>query len=174
MRMGVLYRLSQFWQNVTARPLTQPEIEEVSADLTPGELALFRQMSVSDQQHALRVCRLLRNCGMMDSDLLAAALLHDVGKVRVKLTAWDRTLAVLGEKIAPVRVAEWGQGEGTGWKRTFVVRKQHAAWGAALAAEAGSSPSVVDLILQHQDLSPVNGRLRDERLVLLQWADNQS
>ncbi|MFN2142871.1 MAG: HD domain-containing protein, partial [Candidatus Promineifilaceae bacterium] len=53
-------------------------------------------MSASDQQHALRVYRLLRAIGQTDKKLLCAALLHDVGKISTKLTVWDRSLAVLG------------------------------------------------------------------------------
>lgn len=172
--MDVTYRLSQLWHNVTAQPLSLPDLREIANDLSLGEIALFRQMSNSDQQHAFRVYRLLRASGQTDGDLLASALLHDVGKVRVNLSAWDRSIAVLGETFVPDRVNHWGQGDHSGWKRAFVVREQHAAWGAALAENAGSRPAVVDLILRHQDPLPVNGSEKDERLMLLQWADDQN
>ena len=64
--------------------------------------------------------------------------------------------------------------ENSGWKHTFVVREQHAAWGAALAEEAGSSEEVVDLILRHQDPLPMTEGRNDASLALLQWADGQN
>ena len=61
-----------------------------------------------------------------------------------------------------------------GWKRAFVVREQHAAWGADLAKRAGSAAEVIELILRHQDTLMANGDELDERLMLLQWADDQN
>jgi predicted HD phosphohydrolase len=172
--MGILYRLSQLWQNLNARPLSQCEIEEIAVDLNPEELALFQRMSLSDQQHALRVYRLLKSVGQTDGDLLGAALLHDVGKVCSDLTAWGRSLAVLGETFLPGKAKVWGQSDTYSWKRVFVVREHHAVWGADLAEQAGSRAGVITLILRHQDTIMANDRDADERLMLLQWADNQN
>ncbi|MFL7837608.1 MAG: HD domain-containing protein [Candidatus Promineifilaceae bacterium] len=172
--MDIRYRLSQFWHNVTAKPLSGLEQEQITNDLTPQELDLFKQMSINDQRHGYRVYRLLRDSGHTDCDLLAAALLHDVGKVKVDLSVWDRTLAVLGETFFPQKAKEWGVGTNGGWKRTFVVREQHAAWGGDLAEQAGSRKDVIDLILRHQEPVLLNGSGRDDRLALLQWADDQN
>ena len=172
--MDVLYRLSQFWRNVTAQPLKVLEQEEIAENLNPDELALFWLMSTSDQRHAYRVYTLLRASGYSDAELLAAALLHDVGKIRADLSAWDRTVAVLGETFLPLKAKEWSEGEAGGWRRTFVVRERHAGWGASLAGDAGSREGVIDLILRHQDSLPENGSGEDEHLALLQWADDQN
>jgi predicted HD phosphohydrolase len=172
--MDIRYRLSQFWHNVTAQPLSMQEQEQIANALNPQELNLFLQMSISDQRHGYRVYRLLRDNGSTDGDLLAAALLHDVGKVRADLTAWDRAVAVLGETFLPRKVKEWGAGEKSGWKRTFVVREQHAAWGGDLAEKAGSREAVIDLILHHQDPLPASENESDERRMLLRWADDQN
>jgi len=172
--MGALYRLSQLWQNLTARRLSRSQVQEIGVDLNPAELALFLKMSASDQQHALRVYHLLQAVGQTDRELLRAALLHDVGKTRTKLTVWDRSLAVVGQAFVPGKAREWGAGDGAGWKRAFVVREQHAAWGADLAKRAGSAAEVIELILRHQDTLMANGDELDERLMLLQWADDQN
>ena len=172
--MDIIYRLSQFWQNVTAGPLSQQAAGEVAAVLNDQELALFRQMSPSDQWHAYRVCRLLKRQGHTNCDLLAAALLHDVGKVRINLSAWDRSVAVLGETLLPHKAESWGQGGVDGWSRPFVVRQQHAAWGARLAEGAGSRPAVIDLIERHQDKLPTGNEPPGDLLAALQWADDQS
>ncbi|MFN2136145.1 MAG: HD domain-containing protein [Candidatus Promineifilaceae bacterium] len=158
---------------MTARPLSSSMLAEVAQVLDEPQLSLFRRMSPADQRHAYRVHRLLREAGQSDNALLSAALLHDVGKVTADLSVWDRTLAVLGETFAPRRVASWGDNDVHGWKRTFVVRKHHAVWGAQLAAESGASSEVVELIRRHQDPPPANSRGED-RLILLQWADGKS
>jgi hypothetical protein len=172
--MGVFYRLGQFWHNVTAKPLSKVDQKEIADHLNPQELNLFRQMTLSDQQHAYRVYCSLRDNGYRDNDLLTAALLHDVGKSKVYLSVWDRSLAVLGEAFLPLKVKEWGEGEANDWKRTFSVREKHAIWGGAMAEEAGSSREVVDLIIRHQDLLPAGVQGKDERLALLQWADGRN
>ena len=172
--MDALYRVSQLWRNLTARRLSRSEVREIGVDLNRAELALFLQMSASDQQHALRVYRLLRAIGQTDKKLLCAALLHDVGKISTKLTVWDRSLAVLGKALVPRKAREWGMSDRAGWKRAFVVREQHAAWGADLAKRAGSPVDVVELILRHQDTLAASIDQMDARLMLLQWADDQN
>jgi putative nucleotidyltransferase with HDIG domain len=172
--VDLAYRLSQLWHTMTAGSLPPSIVEELAQVLSPAETSLFRQLPDSDQWHAYRVYRLLAANGYTDKDLLAAALLHDVGKAQVTLSAWDRSLAVLGERFAPQKAEEWGAAAETGWKRTFVIRKQHAEWGAQMAAQAGSSPLVIDLIRRHQDPLPDGRSEADELLALLQWADDQN
>src|SRR5213078_3289449 len=52
-------------------------------------------------QHSLRVCCRLIARGCKDKDMLAAALLHDVGKAQGRVPFWTRPAIVLGKKLAP-------------------------------------------------------------------------
>ena len=172
--MSLWYRLQQFRQDLLAGPLTPAAWEMVTAVLTEREQQLFRQFLHSDQWHSVRVAMTLQNAGHDQPDLLAAALLHDVGKTRVALSVLDRSLIVLVQKLFPPRVAVWGSGEPVGWKRPFVVKMQHPAWGAQMAAAAGSSPSVIALIRRHQDeLHDIKNEV-DQMLFHLKWADDQN
>lgn len=169
------YRIRQFWQVAFAPPLDQTAVAAIAAILTPAELDLFQRFDNSDRQHSYRVLRLLQTAGHDRPELLAAALLHDVGKTRVRLTVWERSLIVVGQKLWPKQTAVWGQGEAAGWKRPFVVRAQHPAWGAEMAAAAGSQPLTVELIRRHQESLPETAvSATDDLLRLLQWADDQS
>ena len=173
--MNVMYRLRQFWQLVTARPLPPAAWQEIGAILTPQELALFRRHLPADRQHAYRVLCALTAAGCEHPALLAAALLHDVGKTRCRPRIWERVLGTVIERLVPGRIERWGTGEARGWRRPFVIRAQHAAWGAQMAAAAGSSPLTVTLIRRHQDKSAASGSGETAALLrCLQAADDQS
>jgi putative nucleotidyltransferase with HDIG domain len=171
--VGLRYRLRQLWSNLTAGPLTDAARREVVAALSPAEAALFNRFSPADQWHSYRVLCDLRRAGYNDADLWAAALLHDVGKTRYPLSVGDRTLIVTGAVLFPSRVGRWGQGAAESWRRPFVVRAQHPAWGAEMAAAVGSDPVVVELIRRHQDKPPAEDELAG-LLRALQWADDQN
>ena len=172
--MRLRYRLGQLRDNLTAGPLSAAARRKVVAALSPGELALFDRFSLADQWHSYRVLCDLRQAGYNDPDLATAALIHDVGKTRYPLTAWDRTLIVLGAVLFPRRSVVWGQGRVDSWRRPFVVRARHPEWGAEMAAAAGASPAAVALIGRHQDKSAEVPDELAELLRALQWADDRN
>lgn len=183
--MGLFYRLGQFWRVWRARPLPDEAHEMITAVLTPEEITMFTQFSLSDQQHSYQVLRTLQSNGQTHPDLLAAALLHDVGKTHAPLSIWQRSLIVLAQTFVPGKTAVWGQGNVDGWQRPFVVKAQHPAWGAEMAQAAGSRPLTIELIRRHQELLPETAVLRaealsvaegeaDHLLRLLQWADDKN
>lgn len=157
---------------VWVRPV---DAHAADAYLTPPLQVLFRQMRPAEQQHSLNVLRTLIERGKSDPSLLIAALLHDVGKSRAPYWLWERVIVVLARKIVPGRVSQWGEGVPVGWRRPFVISKQHPAWSAEMAAAAGADPLSVELIARHQrklDHAPQN---ETERLLLaLQAADDSN
>lgn len=173
--MRPFYRVWQFWLVITARPLDEKKEEEIKTLLSPEQQRLFGRFSASEQQHSYRVYAALRRVGQDDPDLLAAALLHDVGKSCKPRSWWDRVVVVLGQAFLPGKTALWAQGEAAGLTRPFVVKANHAEWGAALAETAESSPTTVALIRHHHH--PPSAQM-DEKLAQLlqqlQWADDNS
>ena len=171
----VRYRLWQFWQILTAVPLEPSMREQVATLLSPAELALFSRFSLNDQWHSYRVMKMLQDAGHSQPPLLVAALLHDVGKTKLSLSIWQRSLIVPASILLPRQTAVWGQGEAVGWKRPFVVKHQHPAWSAEMAAAAGSQPQAVTLMQRHQDtIAPDDTSEEANLLRLLQWADDQN
>jgi len=166
-----LYRVWQFVQALTARPLAPAEWSEVAPILTPSQGALFRKMDANDQRHSLQVMRALIDEGETNRDLLAAALLHDVGKSCYPLRLWERPVVVLIRLFRPFTAVRWGNGEPVGWKRPFVIYEQHPTWGAEMAAAAGCSSLTVWLIRHHQDRHDTTQK-ETELLQTLQKADN--
>jgi hypothetical protein len=103
-------------------------------------------------------------------------LLHDVGKARYPFRLWERVLVVVARKLAPRRISAWGDGTPTGWKRPFVISKQHPAWGAQLASQAGADPLAIELIARHQSKvdEPQPPCEQDRLLRSLQAADDEN
>jgi hypothetical protein len=176
---SVRYRVRQFFRALTARVLEE-ELKQAAGILTPASLALFRSMATQDQRHGLDVCAALQRAGHSDPDLLAASLLHDVGKSAGQLFAWHRAIIVLLGRFGPCLLARLSRGEPDGWRRPFVIHARHPEVGARWAQEAGCRPLTVALIRRHEE--PVSScrsegglfQSEDELLAALQAADNRN
>ncbi len=156
-------KVRQAWRYVRAQ-VEPEERRELAAWLTASELALFEAMTVADQRHGLDVLGRLRGAGVTDREILVAGLLHDAGKGSVGLL--PRVVHSLGEGLGPwiVRWARRWPGLGPDLDRL----RDHPERSAALAAAAGCSPRVVELI-RHQEAP-----LDDPAGSLLRWADEAS
>lgn len=117
--------------------------------MSPRLFELFSQMLPFEQAHTIRVYDGLIALGHDDPDLLAAGLLHDVGKARYPLNPWERVFAVAVRKLLPAKYKQWGRGEPKGLRVGIVVAARHAEWGAQMAAEAGANERLVRLIRNH-------------------------
>jgi len=172
--MGLLYRTRQFWFALTARPHTN-DLAQAGHFLSPQLLELFLQMQPGEQAHSLAVFRQLQDQGETDRDLLAAALLHDVGKSRCQLRLWERVFIVLLRAMLPRHARRWGRAEPRGWRRALVVAQQHPRWGAQMAQQFGASARTIQLIRRHQDPIPAHRRKDPETrlLIRLQSVDNE-
>lgn len=171
------YRVRQFWRAWRARPSAE-NLEHACRLLSPAEYALFLRLQPGEQAHSLRVLVQLEQHGEADPNLLAAALLHDVGKIRYPLHLWERVLIVLAHLLLPEHSRRWGQNLANvkpGWRKAFLVAEQHPTWGAELAAQAGSSERTVALIRRHQQpVDSPNPQGDDLLLTKLQAVDDYS
>lgn len=151
----IVYRLWQVRQQLGfVAPLSAEEHQCVARWLPAPALPLFQTMSAADQRHSLKVCQGLLARGCTDRDMLAAALLHDVGKAQGRVPFWTRPAIVLGKLCAPRLlkrlVVSPYKGRGIpAWRRALSNAWWHAEIGAELAAAAGLSEKAVLYIRTH-------------------------
>jgi hypothetical protein len=134
-----VYRTRQVLHALRPR-IDAAELAAVHEVLSDDLAALFLAMEKRDQRHALEVVRRLRQDGVDDPDLLAAALLHDCGKGAVPV--WLRIVKVLSPALLG-RLARPGD---AGWRAAAYRLEDHAAIGAAKAEAAGASGLTLRLI----------------------------
>jgi len=111
---------------------------------------------MADQRHSLRVCLALQARGCKEHDMLAAALLHDVGKAEGRVPFWTRPVIVLGKRLHPawlrrVTVAPEliDHAKIPRWQRELSYAWWHAEVGAQLAERAGLSEQAILYIRTH-------------------------
>ncbi|MCS6842972.1 MAG: HD domain-containing protein [Caldilineales bacterium] len=159
----------------------RPEIEAeernwVEAALGPEAAALFWRMAPRDRRHSLNVAQALRRQGHRHPDLLAAALLHDVGKTVQDgrpLRLRHRVVIVLLNALRPGLVSRLASPDPQSWRHPYYVHLHHPEQSAALAQAAGCSPLAVELIRRHQEKLAAEPRSEADRLLaLLQAADD--
>jgi hypothetical protein len=129
-----------------------PPAEEawVESQLLPGEHDLWRTMSGPDRRHAVGVAhRVERALGHEATrPVIAAALLHDVGKVESGLGTYGRVIATLSAKVAGADTATTWRRQ-RGFARRVGLYLHHDRIGGDLLELAGSDPLTVAWTREH-------------------------
>ena len=126
------------------------DVEWVRGVLLDGELRLWQRMSGPDQRHSVQVARdVERRLGHEATrPVLAAALLHDVGKL-------DAGLGTFGRVVATLTIALAGRDEVLSWQgsrgihRRIALYARHAELGAQMLTLAGSDPLTIAWAREH-------------------------
>lgn len=145
-----LFHLTRRFFGAVAARVDETELAGLSRYLSPGEQALFRCMTAADQRHSLDLCQRLARDGHVDRDLLASALLHDVGKSIGPLPLPHRVLFSLLRLVSPAAARYLAAADQPPWRRPWYLAAHHATLGADLAERAGSNPVVVQLVRGHE------------------------
>jgi hypothetical protein len=138
----------------TALPLgpKATDAEWAEASLLDGERDLWRRMKRADRRHAAAVARRVQAALGAEATrpVLAAALLHDVGKIEARFGAYRRTLATLSAiavRHDPDVIRAWTKA--TGFTRRVGLYLQHDKLGGDLLGMAGSDPLTEAWARQH-------------------------
>jgi hypothetical protein len=118
--------------------------------LLPAERTLWARLSGPDRRHAAGVARAVERALGAEATrpVLAAALLHDVGKIESGLRTYGRVVATLSAKVAgPEAAHTWRRQRG--FSRRVGLYLLHADIGGDLLELAGSDPLTVAWAREH-------------------------
>lgn len=121
--------------------------------LTPSELALWRELPNHDRRYSIRVAQLVERdlAGTAyagDPRWLAAALLHDTGKLDAGLGVIGRSAATITAALAGAgRVASWQAA--SGWRGRVATYAHHDELGARRIRDAGGRGEAAEWAYAH-------------------------
>jgi hypothetical protein len=171
-RLGHLTR--RFFGSLRPGGPPRSELVWVDAQLLDREVDLWRQMSGPDRRHAVVVARRVeRSLGHEASrEVLAAALLHDVGKTQSGLGTYGRVIATLsGAAVGhdTETIKNWTRTRG--FTRRVGLYLQHPKLGGDLLGMAGSDPLTEQWAREHH-LPPDEWTVPADIAVALHEADD--
>ena len=118
-----------------------PDADWALGHLNGGERAIWARMSRADRRHAAGVARRVSVAlgDLATTEVVAAALLHDCGKVVSGLGTPARVVATVAAAVRGREKAEaWAEGRGV--PRRVGLYLRHPQLGADLLTAAGSHP----------------------------------
>lgn len=140
----------RFFGSLWPGPPRSADDDWAKDQLIPGEAELWTRMSNQDRRHSIEVAKATESLlgDRADRPVLAAALLHDVGKVDSGLGTWGRVIATLSAAIAGRETAElWVRS--SGFTRRIGLYLKHPEIGADLLAMAGSDSLTITWAREH-------------------------
>ncbi len=155
----------------------RPTVEDdqwVRSHLLPEEEELWAQLSPADQRHSLQVARdVERRLPEVDRPVVAAAVLHDVGKLVCGYRTYARVFATMFWGVVPGPFRSrfafgWASGRGLGKLEVFQKLGQyriHPELGRDLLGAAGSADFTAAWAAEHH--APIENWTVDPALGLV-------
>ncbi|MBS1836769.1 MAG: HD domain-containing protein [Actinobacteria bacterium] len=158
-RLRPLHRAERFLGSLLASAPSPDDERWAEQFLDEREITAFRKMSAADRRHAIGVTRAVaRNLERVDLSeddpgarwILAAGLLHDVGKSVAGLGTYGRSVATLSGWIGGHDMAaSWA--DTRGFTRKVGLYLQYPELGADVLRMAGSDDRVVAWAAEHHE-----------------------
>lgn len=144
---GPLHLARRFLGSLSPRPLAAADHAWVRETLGAGERQLWDRMPLADRKHAAGVAREVdQRLDHAAPAVLAAALLHDVGKIESGLGTFGRVVAtVVAGVVGRERASAWTQG----WRGRVGAYLRHPEIGAGLLEAHGADPLTVTWAAEH-------------------------
>jgi hypothetical protein len=147
---GAAHLVKRFFGSVLPIGPSKDDSAWVATELLPEELEVWNRMSRQDRRHAAGVARRVERAlgNEAGRPVIAAALLHDCGKVVSGLGTYGRVIATLSAKMAGHDIAmAWSETQG--FTRKVGLYVEHPRLGADLLGLAGSAPLTVAWAAEH-------------------------
>jgi hypothetical protein len=153
--MKARHLAGRFTRALYPGPARPADLAWVATVLTPDADALFRRQPRHDQRHAIAVARDVQSrlAGTPYADdprWLAAALLHDIGKLDSRLGISGRVVATLSVSVGGRDMADVWSGA-SGFTRRVGLYLRHAELGADRIRIAGGPEEAARWSAVHHD-----------------------
>ena len=148
---SIAHLARRFVRSLSSAPPQAGDEAWAEGFLLPGEVEVWRRMSNPDRRHAVEVSRRFE-AAVPDAGrpTMAAALLHDCGKIDSGLGTYHRVAATIW--IALVGRERAGRARGGSGRVARYAR--HEPIGADLLVQAGSAPLTIALVGRQPDAPP--------------------
>lgn len=154
--MAEIWHLTRrFFAALTNRGPHESDRVWVESVLSGREYALWARQYPPDRRHSALIARRVERRLADDSApagdtrwVLAAALLHDIGKIEADLGAWGRVFATVVATLGgSERVRQWAHNDGYRGRVSSYLR--HPEIGSDLLRDAQSDPRTVAWAAEH-------------------------
>lgn len=149
--MALRHLTKRFFGSFGKQSIGDDDQHWVDSQLIDGERLLWLKMSSPDQRHACSVARrVVELLGERATrPVVAAALMHDVGKTATPIGTFGRVFATLaGSAASPTQVEQWASERG--WLGRAGRYLMHNEIGAEMLEEAGSDPLTIAWAREHE------------------------
>ncbi len=145
-----LHLIRRFFGSLLPGGPKASDIAWIRSTLSDAEFRLWARMYGPDRRHSSAVARgvATRLGNLATPPVLAAALLHDVGKLDSGLRTWGRVVATLSARVAGRDTAALWR-KSTGFTRSVGLYLHHPELGGDMLELAGSDPLTVAWAREH-------------------------
>jgi hypothetical protein len=147
-----VHLVKRFFGSLVPRGPSAADAAWAESMLLPEEVELWRSMRRADRRHAAGVARRVQQQlgDEATRPVIAAALLHDVGKLDADLGVYGRVIATLSGAVVrhdEETIRDWTRTRG--FTRRVGLYLQHPRLGGDMLALAGSDPLTVAWTREH-------------------------
>ena len=149
---GPVHLVTRFAGSLVPAGPRRGSVEWAESFLLPHEVELWRRQRAADRRHTVAVARRVEDALGSDATrpVMAAALLHDIGKIDSRLGTYLRVMATLsGIAVShdPEVIKAWTKA--TGITRRIGLYLQHPKLGGDMLELGGSDPLTVAWTREH-------------------------
>ena len=140
----------RFWFSLKPQKLSEESLDWVRSHLSENEFEHWEKLSMADKRHSFQVARRASSeIGEEGKEFMAAALLHDIGKLESGFTTFGRVFATLVCLFFPLgKMEKWAQ-KNRGLRRRLIDYAKHPELGAKLLKGIGSKEQTITWVLEH-------------------------
>jgi len=147
---NLFHLAKRFWFSLKPKKLSEENLFWVRSHLSENEFVYWEKLSLADQRHSFLVTKQAESeIGEQGKEFIAAALLHDIGKLESGFGTFGRVFATLCCFLFPLRKMEKWTERTKGLRRRLVDYAKHPALGAELLRGIGSQQQTITWVLEH-------------------------